>query len=409
MRNIMRIITKYMIFAAALLCALSCSKWLDVKPYRPADLTSNEKTSDYYEALRAYRETDHQICFGYYSGWNGEDVVNMKLSLMGLPDSLDMVSLWGCWCNLNDSQKRDLKKAQELKGLKALAVFIVASIGDQLTPSWIASDLAANGSVQIDGITYKDQTEASMAFWGLKPSSTYADQKAEQADAILAVEKYADAICDTIAKYNLDGFDFDYEYGYAGGHGNLVGESGTLSGSNAWIYNERSLKFVQRLRANLDRIGQEKGKKMILMIDGAPESIYPEAGQYFDYIATQAYSGGGRSGSDAMMDVRFKASVDNFAKAGLSAEWVAHRYLLLENFENGLAQTGGGTWKDRYGNTSMMSVEGMARWTPMINGIPVRKGGWGAYHIEYGYEVSGLDSTYPYVRKAITIMNPVIK
>ncbi|MGN1212231.1 MAG: glycoside hydrolase family 18, partial [Candidatus Cryptobacteroides sp.] len=289
----MRNIKKYILPAAALLCALSCSKWLEVEPYRPTDLTGNDKTPEYYEALRAYRNTDHQICFGYYSGWNGEDVVNMKLSLMGLPDSLDMVSLWGCWCNLNDSQKRDLKKAQELKGMKALAVFIVASIGDQLTPAWVTETIEKTGSVTVGGISYTDQTEARMAFWGLKPSSTYPDQTAEQADAIMAVEKYADAICDTIAKYNLDGFDFDYEYGYGGGHGNLVGESGTLSGKDAWIYNERSLKFVQRLRTNLDRIGQEKGKKMILMIDGAPESITPEAGQYFDYIATQAYSGGG--------------------------------------------------------------------------------------------------------------------
>lgn len=29
--------------------------------------------------------------------------------------------------------------------------------------------------------------------------------------------------------------------------------------------------------------------------------------------------------------------------------------------------------------TSMRSVEGMARWTPLIDGVPVRKGGWGAY------------------------------
>ena len=402
---------KLLYISAALASALafSCSKWTEVEPYRPADLTHNGKTPEYYARLRAYRNSDHQICFGYYSGWNGEDVVNMKLSLMGLPDSLDMVSLWGCWCNLNDSQKRDLKKAQDLKGLKALAVFIVASIGDQCTPDWVSKAVSENGSVVIDGVSYTDSDEARMAFWGLKPSSAYSSTDAEQEDALRAVEKYADAICDTIAKYNLDGFDFDYEYGYGGGHGNLVGTSGSLSGSSAYIYNERSLRFVQRLRENLDRIGEEKGKKMILMIDGAPESIVPEAGQHFDYIATQAYSGGGRSGSDAMMDVRFKASVTNFAKAGLSAEWIAERYILLEIFENGLAESCGGPWRDRYGNTSMRSVEGMARWTPLIDGVPVRKGGWGAYHIEYGYEISGRSGTYPEVRKAIRIMNPPIK
>lgn len=68
----------------------------------------------------------------------------------------------------------------------------------------------------------------------------------------------------------------------------------------------------------------------------------------------------------------------------LSAEWIAERYILLENFENGLAESCGGPWRDRYGNTSMRSVEGMARWTPLIDGVPVRKGGWGAYKRKKG-------------------------
>lgn len=404
-RNIYKILA-----LAALLAGISCSKWTSIEPYNPVDLTKNDKTDEYYAALRSYRESNHQIAFGYYSGWNGEDVVNMKLSLMGLPDSLDMVSLWGCWCNLTDSQKRDLKRAQELKGLKCLAVFIVANIGDQCTPAWISRTLNEKGEVQVGGITYTDDTQARMAYWGLKPSNAYLSKDDEQADALKAVERYADAICDTIAKYNLDGFDFDYEYGYAGGFGNLVGEYGSLSGSDAKIYNDRSLTFVRRMRTRLDEIGSEKGKKMILMIDGAPENITCEAGPYFDWIATQAYStSSDRSGSDAMMDVRFNAAARNFEKAGLSAEYVANRYLLLENFENGLAETNGGPWRDRYGNTSMRSFEGMARWTPLVNGMPVRKGGVGAYHIEYGYEVPGEDETYPGVRQAIRIMNPPIK
>lgn len=405
----MKYIRPYIIAAALAAGASGCSKWTQIEPYAPTDLTSNDKTEEYYRNIRAYRESDHQVSFGYYAGWNGDNVVNMKLSLMGLPDSLDMVSLWGCWCNLNEPQKRDLKKAQDLKGLKALAVFIVASIGDQCTPSWISHTINSGSPVTIDGDVYTDENEARMAYWGLKPSSAYATFADEQAAAVRATEKYADAICDTIAKYNLDGFDFDYEYGYTGGHGNLVGEPGSLSGSNAYIYNERSLAFVKRMRERLDAIGREHGKKMILMIDGAPESITPEAGQYFDWFATQAYTGGGRSGSDAAMDSRFKSAADNFARAGLSAEYVASRYILLETFEDGLAATNGGPWRDRYGNTSMRSIEGMARWTPVVNGFPVRKGGFGAYHIEYGYEIPGESTTYPGIRQAIRIMNPPIK
>lgn len=401
-------IKTYIAVALLLVGCAACSEWTSIEAYRPTDLMQNNRTPEHYERIRAYRESDHQICFGYFAGWNGADVVNMQLSLMGLPDSLDMVSLWGCWCDLNDSQKRDLKKAQELKGLKCLAVFIVANIGDQCTPAWIGETLASQGSVMVEGRSYTDETEARMAFWGLKPRRAYSSDAEEQDAALKAVDRYADAICDTIAKYNLDGFDFDYEYGYAGGYGNLVGERGSLSGSSAHIYHERTLRFVERLRSGIDAVGAERGKKMVLMIDGAPEYVNPQAGQYFDWIATQAYTGGDRSGSDAMMDRRFNSAVANFAKAGIPAEWVAARYILLETFENGLAQTDGGPWRDRYGNESMRSVEGMARWTPMINGVPVRKGGFGAYHIEYGYEVSGESRTYPGIRRAIRIMNPQI-
>lgn len=394
--------------AFLLVGAVACSKWTSVEPCNPTNLTQNNKTPEYYEKIRAFRASDHQISFGYFAGWNGADVVNMKLSLMGLPDSLDMVSLWGCWNNLDDSRKRDLKRAQELKGLKCLAVFIVASIGDQCTPSWIEETITATGSVSVDGEVYTDAAEAGMAFWGLKPRRAYGSTAEEQAAALLAVDKYADAICDTIAKYNLDGFDFDYEYGYQGGFGNLVGERGTLSGASAYIYNERTLRFVERMRSGIDAIGAAKGKKMVLMIDGAPEYINPEAGKYFDWIATQAYTGGDRSGSDAAMDSRFRAAADNFAKAGIPAEWVANRYILLDTFEEGDVVANKAPWRDRYGNTSMSSIEGMASWTPMVNGVPQRKGGFGAYHIEYGYELPGQSMTYPWIRKAIRIMNPQI-
>ena len=64
----------------------------------------------------------------------------------------------------------------------------------------------------------------------------------------------------------------------------------------------------------------------------------------------------------------------------LSAEEVAKKYIVTENFEN-YAAAGGVVYTDRYGNR-MMSLEGMARWTPIVNGKKVRKGGIGTYHME---------------------------
>jgi hypothetical protein len=80
---------------------------------------------------------------------------------------------------------------------------------------------------------------------------------------------------------------------------------------------------------------------------------------------------------------------------------------VTENFEN-YALTGGVNFTDRYGN-SMMSLEGMARWTPMVDGKPVRKGGAGTYRMDGEFSVSGYSGFYPFMRQAIQIMNPTVK
>ena len=56
----------------------------------------------------------------------------------------------------------------------------------------------------------------------------------------------------------------------------------------------------------------------------------------------------------------------------------------------------------------MMSLEGMARWMPLIDGMLSPKGGVGTYHMEYEYN-AGKQPSYPALRKAIQIMNPAVK
>ena len=89
------------------------------------------------------------------------------------------------------------------------------------------------------------------------------------------------------------------------------------------------------------------------------------------------------------------------------AEEVAKKYIVTENFEK-WALSGGADFTDRYGN-KMKSLEGMARWTPIINGKKCVKGGVGTYHMEYEYTIDGTEESYPYLRNAIRIMNPPVK
>jgi hypothetical protein len=85
---------RYYIYALLLSLAApfvaSCSDWTETEAESfPEEITSEE----YYAALRAYKQTDHQVAFGWYSGWNAEGAF-MKTSLAGIPDSMDIVSIW---------------------------------------------------------------------------------------------------------------------------------------------------------------------------------------------------------------------------------------------------------------------------------------------------------------------------
>lgn len=346
-----------------------CSDWTDSE----AKDFFEKPSEDYYKNLREYKKSDHQMCFGWFGNWTGKGS-SMVNSMMGLPDSVDFVSIWGNWRNLDEARIEDKRLAKEVKGIRALVCFIVANVGDQLTPSEVRQKYAENG--------FDSESEAVKDFWG------WVDGDDEKIQA--AIDKYANAICDTIDKYDYDGFDIDYEPHY-GAPGNLAGGPG---GTN------RMDLFVKALSK---RIGPKSGTGRLLVVDGEPQSMPAETGPYFDYFIVQAYSCSG----DANLDGRLNSTIENF-KDVLTPEEVASRYIVTENFES-LAQTGGTNFTDRYGN-KMKSLEGMARWSPIIDGKLIRKGGTGTYHMEYDYP--NQDATYMeyrYIRRSISIMNPSVK
>ena len=63
----------------------------------------------------------------------GENGASMQYALCGLPDSVDFVSLWLCWGNINPAQQADLQEFQK-KGSKAVLCWRAGDIGDNLTP-----------------------------------------------------------------------------------------------------------------------------------------------------------------------------------------------------------------------------------------------------------------------------------
>ena len=82
------------------------------------------------------------------------------------------------------------------------------------------------------------------------------------------------------------------------------------------------------------------------------------------------------------------------------------KIIVCENFER-YASSGGVTFRAPHGKT-MPSLWGFAQWEPTYDGKTYRKGGVGTFHMEYEYGPKN-SITYPYLRKAINIMNPIIK
>jgi len=366
----MKNIYKYSLMVYGLIALLSaCEKWTETRVQNPLQLTGLVKSEAYYEALRAYKESEHSVAFGWFGNWTGTGA-SLENSMMGIPDSVDFVSMWGGWAGPSEEKIADFKRMRELKGTKALVCFLVFDIGDQITPAKPDDDAHKD-------MDFKDWRHE---FWGW-------GETVEQ--HVAATEKYAKAILDTIAKYDYDGFDLDAEPSYA---------QPFATDKELWVNKEVMEAFVRTLATEL---GPKAGKGKMLVIDGEPEAMAPEFAEYFDYFLLQAYG----SYAESSLNSRFTKQVQHW-DGYLTPEQVANKLIVCENFE-AYAQNGGTSFSRPDGST-VPSLLGMAYWQPEYGGETFRKGGVGTYHMEYEYKVGGREGTYPWLRQAIQIMNPRI-
>lgn len=250
------------------LLATSCEEWTEVET---KDFFENTKTEEYYANLRAYKKSDHSISFGWYSKWfcNGPIGVNY---LMGLPDSLDIVSMWGGSTPSSEAHIRDRDEVRRLKGTRMVDVILLKGI-DEEKWNW----------------SYEDNGES-------------------------AVRAYARSLVDSLEKNRLDGLDIDYEPHY-GSKGNIV------------QYKDRVFYFVDELSKYL---GPKSGTGRLLIVDGEPQAMPKETGPMFDYFVVQAY----KCHNDANLDSRLSRTIQNFDGI-LTPEEVTIKYVVTETFESG--------------------------------------------------------------------------
>ena len=364
MKKLIFIFFTYMCLATSFFT--SCSDWTDAEremfpeqeeinriiPFLEAqsedDLMPSERA--YYRKLREeYRPSPHVKGFGWFGNWTGKGT-NEQNYLKCLPDSVDFVSLWGARGNFSSEQKADLRFFQEVKGGKALMCWIVQDIGSAITPE------------------------------GRDPNQ-YWVQELGQGDPLKGAEAYANAIADTIIKYNLDGFDIDYEPNY--------GHSGTLA--NRSEINEKSgnvnmYRFIKTLYDRFQNHERETGKAMMLVMDGEPYLCSTETSKMIDHYIDQAY-----------WESSTRAVISKINRTNLT-DWERKTIITVE-FEQGW-RTGGITGYFSAARPELNSEKGRQILDYATLDLPsgLRIGGIGTYHMEYDYKN---DPPYKWLRRAL--------
>src|SRR5215475_13675874 len=122
------------------LAFIACKK-VDPLPLQP----TNNYSDEYYANLRAYKKSDHPICYGWYSDY--AQTFSYGMHFKGLPDSIDIISLWGGIPSLkqndsltsyNPTAYEERRWVREVKGTKMLAVKIIRMQAE----SWTTLDSA---------------------------------------------------------------------------------------------------------------------------------------------------------------------------------------------------------------------------------------------------------------------------
>ncbi len=334
---------------------VACNKEKALQVQKP--FTYDEQ---YYSNLREFKKTEHTLSFGWYAAYapiegatGYKDPASWGERIIGLPDSMDIVSLWGGIPSNDTANPRyapiawkDLKFVKEKKGTR----FVVPTI------------TRMNHVITLhDGTRY--------------------DLSANRNDA--GIEVYAQHLVDQILKSDLplDGVDLDYEP------------------DGDWLQGANFTKLVQYIGKFFGPKGSHPEK--LLIIDFYSLAPPTATGEYANYFIRQAYS----QGTGGIQTAANLQSYYNTVQAAVPPG----KFIVTENFGD-FSANGGTPFTEANGNTlttdgsRMYSLEGMARWNPTQG----RKAGFGAFYFDRDY-YSTTGIPYYNVRRCIQIANPAIR
>lgn len=208
----------------------------------------------YYKNLRDYKKSDHSIAWGWFADYTQS--TSLATRFLGLPDSLDICSLWG-GIPSDDSTHvdthylpdvyREMKYVQEVKGTR----LVVPTI-----------------------IRIRTRPEFYDSIW------------VKQNDPEAAMRAYAQDLLRPIFENGLDGIDMDYEP-----------EGDPLSGGNLDYFVEYVGQFVGPMASPDSTFTYPDGftikgnPEMLLCIDYYRSTPGPNTNQYTNWYVNQTYGG----------------------------------------------------------------------------------------------------------------------
>lgn len=373
------------ILAAALVFGVvfSCTKpeALNLQP-------AYEYTDAYYEALREYKKSDHSICYLWFADYGVPSSPAYRFA--GIPDSVDVVSLWGGIPKEGTLDRKEMYEMRKKKGTKIVGVKIIRLAHNTYLPGWAkdiqiptymngyesnvgylatyesvyAERIAAGDSETVAAATaeteaHKAGTRALIADMNANPSRTLKEGTTEENPEWIYPEwciYAAESIMDEIREHDLDGYDLDFEP-----------EGDALDGEKMRTFLQYLSQYIGPASPNPD---------MILAVDGSQPPVGTE--NLCTYWIAQSY---GRTLSDS-----------NFNRGN----WKNSQLIFTENI--------GDYWDD--GGNMLQQ----AAFQPSTGG---RKGGFGAFHGQRDYNTtdSGADKETPYghLRRGIQLQNPAVK
>lgn len=302
-------------------------------------------SEQYYENLREFKKSDHSVSFMWFADYSASH--SYGLHFMGLPDSLDICSLWGGIPSdiegrpntfYNPKVYKEMRFIQEVKGTK-LTFVTFPSVG---VNAWLEE--------------YPTETKE---------------------DTLNLIKAFGDSLIRTMDYNKLDGMDLDYEI-----HGD-------------WMHGENFVTLIEYLGKHIGPKSERPEKMLIVDF----YSDYPPAGteEYVTYFIRQAYTQGFTEHNAS----RLQSYYNNIGWTSPS------KFIVTENIGDHW-QTGGSPFTEVDGNQfksngeRLYSLEGMARWDPYEG----KKGGFGAF---YGHRDYNSNPPYKHFRNGIQAQNPAVQ